>query len=355
MDINKSIYKVLGLMSGTSLDGVDLCYCKFLLKGDSWSYEILETACIPYDQSWKKKLDYTDEGDMLVYMKLDNEYGHYLGNLVKNFINSNNLEVDFVASHGHTVLHQPEQGYTFQIGSGPAISAECGRAVICDFREKDVALGGQGAPLVPVGDELLFSKYDYCLNLGGIANISFTEDNQRIAFDICPCNILLNSFAAEMGKEFDENGEEASKGIVNKEFLDQLNNINYYKSEPPKSLGKEDINKHFIPVINNAPLSNQDKLRTYCEHIAIQINNELKESNKKMIITGGGALNSFLIERITSICKEIKIVIPDKELINFKEAMVFAFLGVLRMRNEINCYQSVTGAMEDSVVGVVYK
>lgn len=343
-------------MSGTSLDGVDIAYCYFTLFEGKWSFEIENAACIPYKKYWKDKLRTLYKQRALAFQKTHIEYGNYLGNLVKDFINKYNCAADFVASHGHTVFHEPENNLTVQIGNGPSIAAISKLPVVCDFRSTDVALGGQGAPLVPVADQLLFSEYNYCINLGGIANISFEHNSQRIAFDICPCNIILNYLAEQCTHEYDKEGMIASSGSINQKLLNTLNDFSYYKNMPPKSLDKLTIEKTFLPLINNSNISIKNKLRTVTEHIAIQINNCIIKSEEpiSVLITGGGAFNKFLIDRIKYYCKNTAIVVPDKKLVKFKEALCFAFLGVLRIKGETNCLKSVTGASKDSCGGALY-
>ncbi|NTW32513.1 MAG: anhydro-N-acetylmuramic acid kinase [Bacteroidetes bacterium] len=347
-------YNVIGVMSGTSLDGVDIAYCVFSEEEGKWSYFIKYAELYKYDEYWSNTLQKLENTSAFDFVNINILYGHYIGKLIKNFIEKYNIQADFIASHGHTIFHQPEKMITCQIGDGAAIAAETGVAVICDFRSLDVALGGQGAPLVPIGDKLLFSEFDFCLNLGGIANVSFDNGKQRIAFDICPVNIALNRIAKNFGKAYDDNGCLASKGQISQELLSNLNDLDYYKIVPPKSLGKEWIMKYFIPIIDKYNISDNDKLCTICEHIALQISKVVNFSEGgQMLVTGGGAFNSFLISRIKHFCKCV-IIIPDSKTIEYKEALIFAFLGVLRMNNKNNCLSSVTGASRDNVGGAVY-
>jgi anhydro-N-acetylmuramic acid kinase len=346
-------YRVIGVMSGTSLDGIDLAYCEFTKK-DNWTYKILAAETIEYSEDWKKKLNNLISESALEYVAIDIALGQYLGNSIKEFIQKHSLQPDFISSHGHTIFHQPAKSITSQIGNGAAIASICKVPLICDFRTKDVFLGGQGAPLVPIGDKLLFKDFDYCLNLGGIANISFEENNERIAFDICPANQPLNLFANLIGLEYDNQGTTASQGELNEELLQQLNYLSFYEQKPPKSLGREWVDEHFLTVVDNFKISVSDKLRTICEHVAVQIAKAIpNEDNKKMLVTGGGAYNNFLIQLLKSKTKT-EIIIPEDILIQYKEALIFAFLGVLRMRNENNCLSSVTGASEDSCSGAIY-
>ena len=352
------IWYVIGVMSGTSLDGIDLVYAK-IEKEKTYSFEILRTKTVYYSEKWKKSLfdAFNYPGEKLT--KLNVDYGKFLGEIINNFIKKNKLnKVDFIASHGHTIFHQPHLNYTLQIGSGAAISAETNVKTICDFRVQDIALGGQGAPLVPIGDKLLFSDYDFCLNLGGFSNISFDKEDQRIAFDICPVNIVMNYYTRKIDLEYDDKGKIASKGAINKILLEELNNLPFYTDDQPKSLGYEYIVATIFPMIDKYELALEDILRTFIEHVAIQIasvvnTNSDQNQAKSMLVTGGGAFNAFLIGRLKDLAK-VEVIIPDKEIIDFKEAMVFALLGVLKDQNEINCLKSVTGAKKDHSSGVVF-
>jgi anhydro-N-acetylmuramic acid kinase len=347
-------YHVIGLMSGTSLDGLDLAFCEFDLVSDHWKYKIHFAETIPYSEDWKKRLSSLESVSALEFVSADVEFGHLLGRLTREFVEKHHLNPDFIASHGHTIFHQPEKKITCQIGRGSAIAAETGIPVVCDFRSLDVALGGEGAPLVPVGDQLLFDDFDYCLNIGGFANISYEMEGQRIAFDICPANIVLNNLAFSLGLNYDPGGQYANLGTIDHDLLYRLNSLPYYSKTPPKSLGKEFVVEHIFPSLHNSVLSINDLLATFCEHIAIQISKAASaECGKKLLITGGGALNDFLISRI-HFHTISEIIIPDANTINYKEALIFAFLGVLRRRNEINCLRSVTGASRNSVGGAIY-
>ena len=354
-------YRVIGIMSGTSLDGVDLAYCYFTKEGSAWTFEIRNSTTIEYADDWMERLSTLHRKDAAALAATHADYGHYLGTLTKDFILQHQIKADFVSSHGHTIFHQPHQRFTCQVGDGAAISAACGLPVVCDFRSKDVALGGQGAPLVPVGDEYLFGAFDFCLNLGGIANISFRNAVIRLAFDVVPCNMVLNELSQQLGKKYDEEGKLAAKGNIHKSLLDQLNDCHYYTSTVagPKSLGREDVERIFFSIIHSQKISIEDKLRTFCEHIALQIAAvtasycQLPTANCQLLITGGGAFNKFLVSRIEEL-STLKIIIPEKKIIEYKEALIFAFLGVLRMRGEINCLKSVTGAVSDSIGGAIY-
>ncbi|MEO6903846.1 MAG: anhydro-N-acetylmuramic acid kinase [Bacteroidia bacterium] len=356
MKISNPTYKVIGLMSGTSLDGLDIAYCEFSLINKKWSFQIVQAETLPYPEEWKQHLISLENTNAATYEYLNMKYGFYIGYKASDFIIKNKLTVDFVSSHGHTIFHQPENKFTSQLGSGAAIASKCKLPVVCDFRSLDVALGGQGAPLVPIGDQLLFSEYAYCLNLGGFANVSYEYENKRIAYDICPVNIVMNAICELTGKLYDNNGESAQSGMISQYLLAELNELDFYRIaiNMPKSLGKEWVLKNIHPLIEKYELSESDLLCTFCEHIATQIAKAINHRPiGKLFITGGGVYNGFLISCIK---KQVvhEICIPDKKTIEFKEALIFAFLGVLRMRNEINCLKSVTGASAESSCGAIY-
>ncbi len=355
-NINSKVYNVIGLMSGTSLDGLDIAFCKFTLDDNIWNYEIVQAETINYTDVWKQKLLSLESTNALDFQQANVDYGFFLGQRVSDFIIKNNINADFVSSHGHTVFHQPENKLTVQIGAGSAIASRCRLSVVSDFRSLDVALGGQGAPLVPIGDKLLFADYNFCLNLGGFSNVSYEYNNQRTAFDICPVNIVLNEICNRIGKPYDDGGELAKDGMLSHYLLNELNQLSYYKqmANIPKSLGKEWVLKNIYPLLNQYELDEKDLLRTFSEHIAVQISKALNTQPKgKILVTGGGAYNSFLIDCIKNNTSH-QLIIPDKKIIEYKEALIFAFLGVLRMRNEINCLKSVTGASMDSCGGSIY-
>lgn len=359
--MKNNIWYVIGVMSGTSLDGVDLVYVK-ISRDTGYHFNILKKKAHDYSELWKKLLQDAFDSSEINLAKLNIKYGQFLGKLIQKFIVENDIKkVDFIASHGHTIFHKPEENYTLQIGSGAEISKETKLKVICDFRRQDVELGGQGAPLVPIGDMLLFEKYDFCLNLGGFANISFQKNNQRKAFDICPVNIVMNHYTRKINLEYDDKGMMASQGILQNDLLNKLNQISFYHDDQPKSLGYEFVVEKILPIIDTYKLSINNILRTYIEHAAFQIskvinrNLPIKTEDKKcsVLITGGGAYNDFLIERISKV-SHAEIIVPEKEIIEFKEALIFALLGVLRDQNEVNCLQSVTGAEKDHSSGMVF-
>ena len=352
--MSNKYYAVVGMMSGTSLDGIDLIMCKFQKSHHKWKYQIVKAVTYGYTMEWKNKLNEAAGLDAGSFLLLHQEYGSFIGEQVNRFLSESGLNADLVASHGHTIFHQPDKGFTFQLGSGAALASKCKLDTVWDFRTMDVALGGQGAPLVPLGDELLFGRYKFCLNLGGFANVSSEEDGQRVAFDICPVNIVLNHLAGIVGKPFDRSGEMARIGIVSETLLNSLDHLSYYSQKPPKSLGKEWVLANIHPLLDQSSLRLNDLMSTFCEHIAMQIGRATEGSHdRRILVTGGGAGNDFLVERIKT-HNHHQIVIPDEYTVNFKEALIFAFLGVLRWREEINCLGSATGASYDSIGGTIY-
>ena len=350
----KSNFKVIGCMSGTSLDGLDLAYIEFSFD-KTWSFNIIHTETIKYSTKWHNTLKNLVLHQQSELKEVDNQYTTYLGKAINNFVSQNHInEIDAICSHGHTALHQPEIGMTYQIGNQDFLSELVGKIVVCDFRTQDVQLGGQGAPLVPIGDELLFSNYDYCINLGGFANISTQLNSKRIAYDICPVNIVLNHYVSKLGFQFDNNGEIATTGKVEEKLFDELNQLQYYHLKPPKSLGLEWVRKNIFPVIDKHNLEIKDVLRTFVEHSVFQIAKQISQSEKsKALITGGGAYNTFLINRLKK-HTQCEIIIPSKDLIEYKEALIFGLLGVLKLRGENNCLSSVTGATQDHSSGNIY-
>jgi len=339
-------------MSGTSLDGIDIIYADFTFN-TSWKFKIHKAQTVEYSKQWKTELSQLVNKSIEELRKIDSDYSEYLATKINDFIQKNNItEINFISSHGHTALHQPEKGLTYQIGNLQVLADRLKEKVICDFRVQDVALGGQGAPLVPIGDRLLFKEYDYCLNLGGFANISYEYENERIAFDICPVNIVLNHYVSRINLEYDDKGAIASSGKICEKLLRQLNDIKFYKTKPPKSLGLEWVDYQIFQLIDEFELDTKTILRTFVEHIAIQISNVINSEKANVLVTGGGAYNEFLINRIKKL-SDAKISIPEKKIIEFKEAIIFGLLGVLKDKNEINCLKSVTGAKKSHSSGKV--
>ncbi|WP_435313037.1 anhydro-N-acetylmuramic acid kinase [Cellulophaga fucicola] len=352
-------YKVIGLMSGTSLDGLDLAYCHFYKENTNWKFTIVTTKSIDYTQDLKERLKNAILLPVPEFTELHNWYGTWLGKQVKEFVREHNLDVDFVASHGHTTHHKPEKGFTLQIGSGQHLANNSGIKTICDFRTNDVALGGQGAPLVPIGDMHLFSEYDFCLNLGGISNVSFQQKEKRIAYDIGIANMALNYVTQKIDLGYDKNGELAKSGTVNTTLLSNLNGLAYYKLSYPKSTGFEWFKKEIIPIIENTEDTIENILHTIILHICNTISNDLLAKAQKpkntLLVTGGGALNGFLMNILKDkLGNTFVLETPSKTVIEFKEALIFAFMGTLRHLEQPNALATVTGAKKDSSCGVIY-
>jgi anhydro-N-acetylmuramic acid kinase len=343
---------ILGMMSGTSLDGLDLALCDFWKEEQKFGYQIIKTETISYPQELQQKLAMVFESSALQFCQTEVAFSHFIAQCVNRFSEKTEKKPNYIASHGHTVFHQPNIGLTKQMGSGAILAAKTGIATICDFRTTDVALGGQGAPLVPIGDALLFPEYEGCLNLGGISNISKHNHAKSIAYDISLCNIPLNFLAKQCGYSYDKDGKLAQKGKVNFELLEALNEPEYFSFNIAKSIGFELFASYYQPLLESFPISIEDKLRTICEHIASQIVVNLTDL-QKVLVTGGGAKNKFLINLIQE-KTDTKIVIPNEQLVDFKESLIFAFLGYLRVYKTNNCLSSVTGATRNSIGGSIY-
>jgi len=384
------VYRVLGLMSGSSLDGLDLCYAHFQETSGKWSYEIKRAACFEYSVDWVNRLREATELNAKEYMILHVEYGHYLGELVNRFLEENELayQVQLIGSHGHTTFHLPSKKMTAQLGDGASLAAETGINTVSDLRAMDLALGGQGAPIVPIGERMLLGDYEYFLNLGGIANVSAIIESSAgsdvpsghagqsnttivgpitVAFDVCPANRVLNLLSNEIGKEYDDKGQVAQSGTVNQELLSQLNQLEYYELDFPKSLANDFGTDVLYPLIRESGCSTADGMRTMVEHIVYQIKssieklNNIQEGNargeqKQLLATGGGAFNNFLVKRLSESMQDlnIKVVIPEENVIKYKEALIMGLMAVLRWREENNVFSSVTGASRDSIGGAVW-
>ncbi len=348
-------YNVIGLMSGTSLDGVDLAHIHFSVHDQKWTFDILESETVAYSPSWINRLKLAVDYSEIELEKINQEYTSLLASVISTFIAKHKIKnLDAVCSHGHTILHQPEKGITLQIGNLPEISTLIHQTVVCNFRVQDVKLGGQGAPLVPIGDQILFSEYEYCMNLGGFSNVSFEENDKRIAFDISPVNTVLNFYANQLGLDYDDKGKLSRTGKTNEDLLHKLNALDFYKRQHPKSLGFEFVKEIILPLIESFEIAIEDKLHTFTEHVANQIALALPSKKGQILITGGGAYNDFLMERIQSHLPEMEIIIPSPKILEFKEALIFALLGVLKLRDEINVLSSVTGAKKDHSSGFIY-
>ncbi len=347
-------YNVLGVMSGTSLDGVDIALLNFR-KNKDWSYKNIIAETIPYPDQWQKQLS-----EALLYNDLrlhifNEQYTTYLAEVIHKFLQKYNVkDLHAICSHGHTIKHEPHNGFTLQIGNLPKLAKMLEHKVVCDFRVQDVDFGGQGAPLVPIGDELLFSHYDYCLNLGGFANVSTKVKRTRVAYDICAVNTVLNYLAGKLNLPYDRGGKIAASGKIEEGLLQKLNSLPFYEQAPPKSLGIEWVNSTIIPFFEDVA-SVASALRTYTVHAATQIAKELKGTERqKVLVTGGGAYNSYLLHEVQK-RTEVKVIIPSEDLVNFKEALIFGFLGVLKLRGENNVLSSVTGASQDHSSGVIFE
>lgn len=342
-------------MSGTSLDGIDLAHLFFTVTDGRWSFEIRQNATIPYPEIWLEKLKTAVDFSTSELVKLNQDYTEYLGETIRDFIAAHQIEnIDAVCSHGHTVLHQPQNGFTLQIGNLPKLSQITGQQVVCDFRVQDVELGGQGAPLVPIGDRILFGAYDFCLNLGGFSNVSFEENNRRIAFDISPVNTVLNFYANTLGHDFDDKGSISRSGNMNTALWNVLNELEYYGKPFPKSLGFEFVKETVLPLIETHNIPVEDKMHTFTQHIAYQTAKALPKKSGQLLVTGGGAYNEFLMERIQFYLPDMLLVVPDKKILEYKEALIFGLLGMLKLCGEINVLGSVTGAAHDHSSGMVY-
>lgn len=352
MEVERSHrYNVIGVMSGSSLDGVDLALCELGIEGGCWSYNIAEARTVPFSNSFQQRLADAMQGSALEAARLHRDLGDLIGIACKDLLAGRT--VDLIASHGHTLFHKPEEGLTTQIGCGARIAAATGAPVVNDFRTMDVALGGQGAPLVPLGERLLFPEYKAFLNIGGICNIALHGPERVVGYDVCIGNQALNYLANEAGMAYDADGGLARSGRIIPELLQTLNALPFHHQEPPRSLGREWFDEQVKPLIARIEPPLADRLATVVEHIAQQVMMALEGTKDPVLVTGGGAHNGFLMERLRSVC-DAPIELPDRATVGFKEALVFALLGVLRLRGEVNCMASVTGATRDSAAGAIH-
>ena len=342
---------IVGLMSGTSVDGLDICYISFS-KNKIEDYEIINCKTIDYPKDLKNELINVIYSENEKINDLDLKFGEFIGHSVNKFISENKLPLpDLISSHGHTVFHEPNIGKTLQIGNGSIIYKITGIQTVNNFREQDVKLGGQGAPLVPIGDKLLFKKFKYCLNLGGFVNISIKNSDEIFAYDICPLNTVLNFYSKKIGYEYDHDGNLSSEGTVDENLLNELNQLSYYSEKYPKSLGLEFVLEKVLPIIDSYKLSESDVLATYVRHVAFQISNNIMD-DEKVLISGGGSFNKTLIQSLRN--HNTNLVIPQSQILNYKESLIFGLLGYLRINNKINCLKSVTGASKDHSSGDIY-
>ncbi len=360
------VYNVIGLMSGSSLDGLDICYAQYEEVRGKWSAQILQAECIPYNDEWQRNLSFASQQNVPQFLRLHTTYGRYIGETVQSFIDKYELshKVHFVASHGHTVWHEPQANTSFQLGDGASIAAVLGLPVINDLRAMDVALGGQGAPIVPIGDKMLFGDYEMWLNVGGIANITLRKaDGSDMAFDICVANQALNNLAQKAGKPYDENGILAAGGQLMQAELGSLRDAEYYKQTGPKSLSNEQAIGFVSEFIDNDNYSIEDRLHTIVHFIALQIEQSISAnlsdeecSGKKILVTGGGAFNTFLMDVLKKklVEKGIEVVVPEAQIIAYKEALVMGLIGALRWREETNVLSEITGASRSSISGAYW-
>lgn len=358
------VYRAIGLMSGSSLDGLDIVFASFTERGGQWTFKLEAADCFPYEEAWKNRLSGATLLSAREYCLLDIDFGHYVGEQVNQFLENFGLQyqVSVIGSHGHTSFHMPTKRLTAQLGNGAALAACTGLPVVNDLRAMDVALGGQGAPIVPMGEKFLFPEYELLMNIGGIANISLAGSTP-VAFDICPANRVLNLLAQQSGQEFDKDGELAATGTINERLLQQLNAFSYYQKPFPKSLANEMGTHEIFPLLQSSGSSLQDQLSTYVAHIAVQTTVAVQQllsqrdlSSARMLVTGGGAFNSFLMQQIREqlLPLEVSVVIPDASLVQYKEALIMGFLAVLRWRQESTVLSSVTGASRDSIGGALW-
>ena len=352
-----SVYHGIGLMSGTSLDGIDLAYCRFEQSEEGWSFELVHAETVDMDPKWHDRLVCLPDQDAVTYAKTHVYFGHYLGQVTADYIKRNGLKPQFVASHGQTIFHQPEKNFTSQIGDGETFVSYLDCPLVCNFRNKDVALGGQGAPLVPFGEKYLFPENRLFLNLGGFSNLTVGE----IAFDVCACNMALNWLVKNIDPnlKYDEDGKIAFSGQLDEGFLAALNALDYYAADPPKSLGAEWFEASLLPILVHYDLPVPDKLRTYTHHIALQVAaavDTMEETGDELMVTGGGAHNSFLMEEIGAELKKVGVSLKsvDPMVVDYKEAIIFAFLGLNTLLGNANVLPSVTGARRGAPGGSVH-
>lgn len=343
-------YHVLGVMSGSSLDGLDVCLTKFN-QSSSWAYEILAADTLDIPEALKLQLRQSDRLKARSLFLLDQQYGNWMGEQIRHWRSKNKHKVDLIGVHGHTVFHEPKEGFSIQIGNGANVCVATGIPTVDRFREKDIILGGQGAPLVPFGERLLWPQYQVFINLGGIANVA-THGSTTRAWDIAPCNQVLNHLAKLAGKDYDENGQIAREGALDPQWLENLRSLDYFSKPAPKSLS----NQWTQEVLHQAPNNIKDALNTYVHFLGEQIAADLKAvpDGQVVLITGGGAYNSYLIETIKKMSPGLQFVLPEHQLIAYKEALVFGLMALHRQLELPNVLSSVTGALRDSVSGVLH-
>lgn len=356
------IYRGIGMMTGTSMDGADLAHCAFWEKDGQWEYELLASETVPLEESWLARLSYLEASDARTYARTHVYLGHYFGRMIAQFIEDKQLLPEFVATHGQTIFHQPEKNYTSQIGDGETIASYLTCPLVTNFRNKDVAVGGQGAPLVPFGEALLFPKHRLFMNLGGFANLTALRPGKGpIAFDIAACNLALNWLAAHLDPPlaYDSGGRIARSGKLDGELLEALNTLSFYRTPPPKSLGTEWLNAAVLPLIRNEDIPLEDRMHTYVVHLTYQLRRAVEKCGGKdepILVTGGGVYNKFLMEKLKERLAPLKVdVTPvSVEISDNKEAILFAFLGLNTLLGRPNILSSVTGAPYDVMGGSIH-
>jgi anhydro-N-acetylmuramic acid kinase len=344
-------FEVIGVMSGSSLDGLDLAWVELVHDAGDWSFNIREALTVPYDRHFQQRLKDAMHGSALELARLHRDLGRLIGTACRDLVGS--TPVHLIASHGHTLFHRPDEGLTAQLGCGAHIAAVSGITTVCDFRTTDVALGGQGAPLVPLGERLLFPEHRAFLNIGGICNIALHAAERVVGYDVCIGNQALNELAGEAGMPYDANGAMACTGRVDAALVAALNALPFHQQPTPRSLGRDWYSTAVQPLIGDRRIPVADRLASVVEHIAQQVSIALKDATGPVLVTGGGAHNTYQIERLRALCG-VALEVPDARTVDYKEALTFALLGVLRLRGEATALASVTGAGRDSVGGAVY-
>lgn len=355
-------YQAIGLMSGSSLDGIDIACCEFQQRGDAISFTLLAAETILLTEAWQGRLLHLPDQSARILAQTHVYFGHYLAQLTRDFIERHQLDPDFIASHGHTVFHDPDRRYTTQIGDGAALAALTRRTVITDFRTQDIAINGEGTPIAPAADRYLFSEYDYLLNIGGIANLTLNRPGRPIAFDLSGANQVFNALAQLTGQPYDADGALARNGQLLPDLLHDVEALPYFEQRPPKSLANSWVQQTLLPYFLEHPASVEDRLHTAVQHL-VQVTTRSIErlpqpphAARTLLVTGGGAFNTFLIEELQTRLQSlgIQIVLPDPDIIHFKEAILMALMGLLRLQGRPNCFRSVTGARRDTVGGAIY-
>jgi len=340
-------------MSGTSGDGLDLAVVSFPSTTNE-SYQLIEGITLPYPPHWQKRLTFQDQISGSDLLRLNHDYGVYTANLIKEYLRQTPYPISLIALHGHTYLHQPALGITYQLGCGPEVSQICGITTVSDFRTADVSLGGQGAPLVPIGDKFLFAEYDGCLNLGGFANLSILNREPILACDLAPANLIMNHLSKREGLPFDKDGEIAAQGQIIPQLLETLRSLPYFREKPPKSLGREWLEVEFLPLFAERR-GTTDLMATAVAFLVEQVTEYCQSYGlQRVLVTGGGAFNRFLIQQLQQ-QRPKTFEIPGPKLIEYKEALLFAWLGMRRIQEKINVWASVTGAAVNHSAGIVHK